>query len=343
MNLGTFFVNQVIVHPIPKVNLKAKAGTSLELSDVPSALDTRLKNYFRERINASLSAMQFSAIYDPTTASPVPKLVLDFFDPLSDDFVAMSQEMANYLFSIQPGGSSEGMLAVIDGTIGTGKNIGNCLAVLKLEMDSAIRLQPTRIDGKLTYDLQLQEVTMNDRAKVFKAALFRQPADLASVSAVASDNQRGDVAHQSEVATFFLQFLGCRLADSPDRATKEYLDRTTAFINDMIDDPEKKLRYELAILSDLASNSKTINPKTVAKTHFDTEDQDTFLNLFKDEGGNISTVKKDDELIKPRLKTAYIQFANGLRLSGSPEAIDAAVQVSDGRTVIDADVSKIGR
>jgi hypothetical protein len=160
---------------------------------------------------------------------------------------------------------------------------------------------------------------------------------------VASDNQRDESAYGSEVASFFLKFLGCRLASTPERATKEYIGRIDSFVNDMIADPEKKLRYELAALADLDSQSTQLDPQTFAQEHLDPEDRDTFVSLFRQEDGSVPLTTKDIGLVKARLTTAFIEFANGLRLSGPRLAMEDDVTIDGDQTTIVSTVRHIGR
>lgn len=343
MDLGTFFVNQVIVHQIPKALKAEKAEVQPTLSQVPSTLTPRLRNYFRERINASLRHGQFAIERNPEYASPVPQGVVEFFTTNGDNLVAMSQTVAQHLFAVQTGTSSAGILAVIDGTLASGQNQGKCLAILKLEMDAALRIEETVIDGRATFNLEVNEVTLNETANVFKAALFERNIDLANLCGIASDNQRDESAHGPEVASFFLKFLGCRLASTPDRATKEYISRIDSFINDMISDPEKKLRYELAALADLDSQSTQLDPQAFARSHLDPEDRDTFVSLFRQDDGSVSLTTKDVGLIKARLTTAFVEFTNGLRLSGPRLAMQDAVTIDGDQTIIASTVRHIGR
>ena len=342
MDLGTFFVNQVIVHQIPKARLSEKTDVSPVLSQVPSTLTPRLKSYFRERINASLRRQQFDIERNPSEASPVPQLVVDFFGHNGDELVSMSQAVAHHLFAVQTGTSSAGILAVIDGSIGAGRNAGKCLAILKLEMDAALRIEQTVVQGKATFSLEVNEVTLNETANVFKAALFERISDITSVKGIASDNQRDESAYGSEVASFFLRFLGCRLGISPERATKQYIERVDNFVNNILTDPEKRLRYELAALADLGAQSNQIDPQAFAQEHLDAEDRDPFLSLFRQEDGSVPVITKETRLVKGRLATAYIEFTNGLRLSGPRASMDN-VKVDGDKTVIDSAVAHIGQ
>jgi hypothetical protein len=343
MELGTFFVNQVIVHQIPKARLAQKEERGITLSEVPSVLSDRLRNYFRERINDSLRSRPLHVEYDPAVTSEVPPLVLDFFKSNGDNFVPMSQALARYLHTVQTGSSSAGLLAVIDGTNGSGKNAGRCLSILKLEMDRALRIEAETVEGRATFALQVDEVTLNEAADVFKAAIFERAGTLAEIKAIASDNQRNEYDFGPEVATFFLKFLGCRLMSTAERDTKRYIEQVDRFVNERITDPEKKLRYDIAALADLNKNTSDIDPQEFATENLDPIDQDTFLDLFRLEDGSVPIIAKDVRLVRARLASAHIQYDNGLRLSGPRESVRDSVTVDGDTTVISAGIRHIGQ
>jgi hypothetical protein len=343
MELGTFFVNQVIVHQIPKARLAEKQQRQITLSDVPSMLTDPLRNYFRERINDSLRTRPLHVEYDPAISSNVPQMVLDFFKTNGDNFVPMSQALAHYLHSVQTGSNSAGLLAVIDGTQGSGAGAGRCLSILKLEMDRALRIEPETVGGQATFALQVDEVTLNEAADVFKAAIFDRAASLADIRAIASDNQRNEYDFGSEVATFFLKFLGCRLVSTAERDTKRYIEQVDKFVNERIDDPEKKVRYDIAALADLNRNTSEIDPKEFATWNLDVEDQDSFLELFRLDDGSVPIIAKDIRLVRARLASAHIQYDNGLRLSGPRDAVRDSVSIDGDTTVISANIRHVGQ
>src|SRR5688500_14583784 len=77
MNVGTFSIESLIVHDVPRRLARAEPGEALLLSEVPSALDAGLRNFFTERMKRSLSRNHYEVERDPETTSPVPDLVID--------------------------------------------------------------------------------------------------------------------------------------------------------------------------------------------------------------------------------------------------------------------------
>jgi hypothetical protein len=74
-NFGTLRVERVIIHDIPR-HKAGEEGVSPIISEIESNLTQELKNYFKEKINGSVtSSSAFDVIFNPSTSSPVPNLV----------------------------------------------------------------------------------------------------------------------------------------------------------------------------------------------------------------------------------------------------------------------------
>ena len=192
LDLGTFFVQQVVIHRVPKARIGKKADSRPWLSEMPSVLTNDLKLYFRNRITSSLNTQRFKVVYTPLPAPtntapqepppspspgerpplPIPQLILDYFGSDRGDLVPISQKMAQYLYDMQGGSSSEGLLAVVDAVIGSGTNAGACLVLLKLEDDPALSVTEVETPEGRTMQVELHNVTLPQKAKVFKVALF---------------------------------------------------------------------------------------------------------------------------------------------------------------------------
>jgi hypothetical protein len=357
--LSTLVVKRVIIHEIPKVKLGNKADSGPRLSEVPSDLTADLRRYIRERITDSIQTQHFVAAYrkpialadpddedaDPPPSkrpSPIPQLVLDYFKSNGKQFVDVSQDMARYLYDIQFGSASPGMLVLVDGTLGSGNNADRCLAILKLEMSGALTINPTKKDGKATFDVEVREITLKRDAKVFKAALYERTETLAKMKPKISDNQRDESKWGSEIASFFLRFLGCALQTTPERDTKGYLAFVDSFANS-VEDEELRKRIIIASMADLSSNSSIIDPQQFAQTFLPPEVQDSFLDRIRQPDGSINTLRKDTALVSARLQRVTAEFTGDLKLSGPAGAMDEALQRNDdGNWEIRADLKHIG-
>lgn len=204
VDLGTLGIVSVIVHEVPE---RWATGPSAPpfLSEAESALTPTLQHYIRERIIGSLAKAAYEVLFDPSATSPVRSLTEDHLGPQTMDFVAMSQQMANHLYTCQTGVNSAGLLVVGSITLGGAR----ALAILKLEKESGVRVrQDVTGEGRRTLSMEhIRELMLTDKTKVFKAGLFFSTTD-GSVEGLVSDKQRGYLP-QTEIADFFLRsFLG---------------------------------------------------------------------------------------------------------------------------------------
>jgi len=327
MTTGTFFIRNVIIHDVPK----SPKGSDSEpiLSEAPSLLDDRNRNHFRERIARTLSDAAFPIEYDPNLRSPVPGLIVDYFTstPNEDRFVRLSRDMANHLHSLHTGATSAGLLAVIEAVDPSGEGGARRLVLLKLEKEAGIEVTQTKTpDGRATFAVEVLETTLNERTRVFKAAIFSPALQLAEIAGRASDNQRtgqfGD-----EISDFFLKFLGCRHRTDPARSTANFVDRLQTLLNNRVS-ADRRIPVQTALLAELASEERFISPTDFADRYLEPGVRDEFLEPFHASDGSISSFEKDNSLVDEALAKIVYFFENGLILTGSPDAMQQ-VEYSD--------------
>lgn len=320
MTLGTFFIRAVIIHEMPK-SLKG-APSVPTLSEAPSVLDDRNRNHFRERIARTLTEAAFQIEYDPSSASPVPQLILDYFArPGNEDaFVDISKQMAAHLHSLHTGATSPGLLAVIEAVEGSSAGGGRKLVLLKLEKESGVEVTPTRTpDGRQTFSVQVLETTLNEKTRVFKAAIFDAASTLADIGGKASDNQRS-AQFGEEISNYFLSFLGCRHREDPARATAAFVDRVQQFVNTVVPQ-DNRAALQTAMLAELASEDRFIDPVRFADRYLPSGIRDDFLQPFIAPDGSSAPIEKDDALIDETLAKVVYVFENGLVLTGPATAM----------------------
>lgn len=325
MNLSTFFIDHLIVHDVPRHPVGGTAEP-IVFSEVESSLDNALRNFFKERVNRSLASQGYEVERDPAATSPVPGLIARILDD-DDDLVDASQEMARHLYASQTGVNPAGLLVVARGQVDGGRAV----MILKLEREDAIRVHQTSIDGHATFDVAyLKDLMLGKNTRLFKSSLFVSAGgdDGVALDGLVSDDQRGyDPA--SEVANFFLgRFLGCRLKTAADVATKHFFEATQDWINDAVAEPEKKARYEIALLQQMNATATTIVPNSFAKDNLDVSDRQNYRRYLQEREAPSTRFDKDLKLVERRVRQMSMAFEQSdLRLSGSSEAIDRYVKV----------------
>lgn len=346
MEFGTFLVKRAVIHQIPQARLDQKEATKPILSEVPSNLDTAKRTYFQKRIRRTLQ-QAFAVERDPEETGPVCDLVTAFFaDPST--FVRASREMAQHLHLSQGGSSPGGLLAVVEGTVGVDPNRIRAIGILKLEMESGIHVEQTTVNGKSTFAVEVEDVTLTDRTRVFKLCAFAEPGGGQPLLGQASDDQLDSATVGREIAEYFLRrFLGCRLRTTASVATKRYLESAETYINSLAADGTKKLRYEAALLTELSNNVGTIKPEAFATTHLDVEDRDAFVDLFREPDGSVPTILKDIELVRRHVTRAWVEWTNGVRVTGPPDEVQKVVTAmesardADGARIVDGEIRRV--
>ena len=331
MDLNTLSVNKVIVHEVPK-RPTSGTGSPVVHSEVESQLNPALRNYFRERILGSLTSAGFRVVFEPGTSSPVPGLLSNYLQSGAVDFVTMSQQVATHLHQSQTGVNTSGLLCLAEVRVNSKRGI----AILKLDKEDAVRIEPTNVQGNITYDLEhVRNLILTRRTKVFKAGLFYEGIGDSGEQGIVSDHQRG-YTPSTEVADFFLKgFLGCSLLEAPDVATKQFFYATEEFIEQEVVDPEVKAQYAMALLAELNSQHGAVNPTTFAQSNLRLDDQQHFLAWLAEHEAPIQRFEKDTELIKNHLRRVSVDFESGVGVLIPPDAMEQQVTISsldDGRT-----------
>jgi len=332
MDLGRLQVDKIIVHDIPTRLVKG-VGQPPVLSEVESPLTQELKNYFKEKITGAIATAGYEVVFDTTSSSPVPSLALDRLGNQATDFVSMSQQIAQHLYDTQTGVNPPGLLCIGQVLIGDGEG----LAILKLEREAAVRLEQTQLDGKSTFSLEhLRQLILSERTRVFKVGLFVQKGEsLETIQGSVSDNQRG-YHPTTEVADFFLKrFLGCKLCEAPEVTTKRFFEATERFIAEEVVEPEIKARYEIALLSELSSETRTFGPREFVSRHLRLEDRQRFMNWIDQLELSPQPFDKDIALIHTHLKRIQLDFESGIAVLGHPEIFKEHISMrdlDDGRT-----------
>lgn len=324
MNLGTFFIDTVIVHDVPRRTTGATADV-IVFSEVVSDINNELKNFFRERMNRSLNKQRYAVERDPDQTSPVPQLVANVLTD-ADQLATASQDMARHLFACQSRVNPAGLVIVCTGTVDGQR----CVGILKLEREDAIRVQPTGAAGTRTFNIaHLRDLMLGKNTKLFKASLFVVPGgDPAAIDGLVSDDQRG-YDPQSEVAQFFLsRFLGCCLKTQADVATKAFFEAGQAWINTLPDEA-KKTRYEIALLAQMNAPTKTITPNTFAQQNLEVEDRTPFRGFLAAQNAPTGAIEKDTRLVDTRIRQMTMAMTDSkIRVVGTPDAIDTYVTVN---------------
>jgi len=320
---GLVEITRWVIHEIPKTFRKHE-GVEPTLSEAVSPHDEEVARFFERKISDSFGRSKHQVQPDGTNETPGSVLTCLGGE---EDLMALSIRLGKQLFESQSGAMSGGLLVVMEG-----KHDGSpILSVLKLEKEEGARAASAQVEGKSTYSVEyMRDLFLTGRTRVFKVAVFAQDTDETLVGWVSDPQSKG-----TDIADFFLStFLGCQLTNDPEVTTQRFHDAAEKFINEQVTDPEKKARYETAVIAELNRNDAEVKLKAFVKDNLDVDDRKRFVDAMQASGVNESFIK-DVKLIKTRLRRLQHEFEAGVKVSYPVDMPDGVVSVkgrTDGRT-----------
>lgn len=326
VDLGDFFVDGVIVHEVPSRPVAQRSSDDeLPLSEIAAPVTSEVLNFFRERINDSISKHGVDVQADPQTSSPIPQWVIDHLDGKAD-LVEMSQDMARHLYQEQTGVNPPGLLTVAPSNF----KDSPALAIMKLQKEEGVRVQETELEGHHTLSVEhLRELMLTERTRVFKAGVFYRDDEGIVRGHVSDEQVRG-------VADFFLgRFLGCRFAESPATTTKQFHDTARSYFDEKVANTDERLRYHTALQVELQKHSNTVRPRDFIRDYIDEEHRHQFEQTLREAKIPLETFQKDtSRLTKSELTRTKAKTERGIQLVGDTETFDEVVEAGDEVIVI---------
>lgn len=325
LDLGRIEVTEWVINEIPRV-MRGDDPT-LTPSEVASPYDADVARFFERKISESLRKSQHSVRPNDEDPARAPAKITSHLNAGDPPLVALATDLANRLVAVQTGAMSGGLLVTIRGAYADSLLV----ATLKLEREEGARAAAGNVGGKSTYSVQyMRDLFLTGRTRVFKVALFRIGERL-QLQGWVSDPQ----GRARDVADFFLHdFLGCDYERDPAETTRDFHKRAEEFINDKVDNPEFKARYENALLTELQRDSPELKVEKFAREHLDARHRQAFAAHMREAQVPPSFVK-DLKLIAGRIRRLQFSFENGAKINAPadlPPEVMSVEGLGDGRT-----------
>ena len=337
--LATLQIRHLIIHDVPNARLDPVDGPTL--SETECELDARRIRLLKDRLVAAIgSRSAYDIIFTAETRSPAPDCVRELTTRFNlNHFVGGSQQIANYLFELQFGTISSGLLAIMDAVI-QGRN---AVVILKIERQEGLQLQPMDRGGLQTIGLQaLDNLVLTEGTRLFKAALFRRtgggPDDF---EGAACDSQKS-VSTADDVAKFWLRFLGCELSERPRVRTARFFEGVIDFINDVVTDPVEKNDIYEHLVSELKSQPRNLFPRTFMEEKIPAPLRVPFLQHFEEAHLPMTQFPKDLEDISRRLRRRSFTTTRGVTIS-VPADEENLIEIGEQRIIVRDTLERVGK
>ena len=273
-------ITRAIFHFVP-VKKRAQENVAPTLMPEETPLDQESRHLIQERSKRSLlsPSHSYDAEFNPQNVTPVRGLVESFFtDSSLRNFIAVSQQIAKSLFTVQKGSVSPGLLCMLDCRLGA----SSAVALVKLENETGSRLFEDRAQGHHRYQMQvLKDLFLTEGTRVFKSALFKMADGADPMRVLVSDDQRGNV-RDYELARFFLeQFLGCKRIESGKLLTKRFYNSAIDFVNTEVQDPVQQNSLYDDITSQLRRQRRRFDVREFARDFLPQPLKDPFVQFMK--------------------------------------------------------------
>lgn len=327
MDVSDLDLTTVMLHNVPQAGRSAKDAAALQLADVPVVLTAELRAFLVEKVRTALRNRARPVTEDVAAGSSVAAAIRAHLQasPAERDLVATSKALAQALHDAQPGNSPSGMVLVADVVLAGGQ----ALLLAKLDIETGVAASTTVASGQTVVSIEIVPgLFVTDQTKVFKIALF-------AASGVLDGALHGQVVDAqmdgAGIANFFLQLLGCSLTQRAQELTEQFFDATQDWLNgSSVTDPEVRAKVEIALIAEMGSEARQLNPLLFAAAHVPVAHRDSFMGSLTARGVSATSFKKDIDLVESRLKRVQIETTTGVLILAPPDKLsDGTVAVSN--------------
>jgi hypothetical protein len=316
-------VDEAIFHLVPQRRRSDPVQADLQFSETVCQLADDVRTKIQASFRKVLTSYGREIVEETEAKSALPNCVHAYLTQ-QRDLVDVSADIAHLLWDSQKGSSPAGLLLVAAARL-AGRR---ALLIVKLEQEGGLRAQDVVVNGLRTFDMRyFADLLMTEHNKVYKAALFSVDgiADMDLLEGWAADKQLS-----GNMARFWLQaFLGCRQKQDPQLLTQGFHDAAIDWVDNHVSDSERSVRYLMALMVELRSNGRTLDPTAFAAHHLDLHDQDGFLEYLGSHSVPTTVFDKDVTRIATRLSELRLGFENGIFIVAPVKAVREAVDVVD--------------
>ena len=337
--LATMTVRNVVFHDVP--NQRGDGG-NLVLATEPTQIDATRRKMLQDKLKRVLdSRSAYGIVFDEDSDSPVPETVRNYTASAytAQRFVENSQVIARHLHTVQHGAVSAGLLCVID--VNVGGNHGVVLMKLEREAGAQLELQ-TVTDRTYFHMLVLENLVLTSGTKLYKTAAFLRTGTTDNAFEMTACDSQHRVTDSTEMARFWLTFLGCVVEEDARVTTSKFYNSTVEFINSRIDDPIEKTQMYESLHSELQSRSRNVVPRNFIRDYVPDAYQAPLREHLEARRVPLGTFEKNTQDIKNVLRRLTFISDHGVRIV-APEGAERLVTSDDESITVNDRLKSIGK
>lgn len=332
-------LTRAIAHEVIKITPATPQSRNAVFSNSLLPLtEGRAQDLIIERLNSTLG--RASKCVDIQVDVPTTFIEMAYLlDCTDQDFIAHSQLLATSLSNAQTSGSiKEGVAVFMQGKCFYNEEELRFITAIKADPDQG--LQKVVVNGQISLDY-VNELLFGNSQRLLKIGFFieEQPLQL-QVSQTAQrspsdfsikvfDHLMDNSSDNHAAAYFYQTFLGCKLAETSAKKSKEFFETTNDFImNNSTLTQEEKESCRGGLFALMRGNTATLEPQSVARELFPQEIQDAYIGFCREKGIQ-EAFTKDNSLIASRLKKRTIKFSSNVTLYAPTDIISDNVIIEN--------------
>ena len=338
-------IKRYIVHQIFKRD-ENRGLIPPQFSDACGAMNIGYASKIKERIVKSMGSESHSIRMEIINIdeNSVFNLIQNYWKMSHEeqDFINLSKRLTYMLAEVQNNRRyREGVVIFVEGTVQAVDKPFIC--IIKAEMQDGFSLKKSDDNLDLSY---IDKIFMTKNEKFQKIGLLINNAvkgrtiEAKDVDCYIFDSNTDTSIAMSKAEYFYKTFLGMDFRKDSDVLTKQFVQTTKEFIQNMPVEDVEKIELSTALSSYVRERgTQIINPVDFAKANFENEEViDSYNKYLSDHSIPLESIHKNTNMLGNWLKTRSLVFSNKVKVQVPVDEFDDAVEIKkdkkSGETIV---------
>ncbi|HDS6402206.1 TPA: nucleoid-associated protein [Morganella morganii subsp. morganii] len=314
LNLINLNITDLIIHRIYLPGQQSHFAVEHSNNIIP--LSGKAKLTLEQRLTKVLSRGSKCIEMDIVEDEPLDKIHA-LHNAGEEVFVSKSKDIADKLGKAQTSKKHpEGVLVVVRCSYGITKKT-RAVAIIKAELHEGFTSTLKDNVAKIDY---LNNLILTPEQKLYKVAFFseitRSPTiNKKSYEVYLFDNNLTSKDDSGAAAYFYKGFLGLSISADSSRLTRSFYEITESYINENSESIEERIDLSSALRIYLKTEqSEIIGTNDFSEKYMAVDKRDDYISFCEEKDPVISSFKKDDSLIKNKIKSSTFKFSNEVKI-----------------------------